>query len=53
MGLDVYVGPLVRYYTGDWQTIVQQLGREAGTAVEVRRPAATKPSLIQRLLHAL
>ena len=30
MGLDVYVGPLIRYYTGDWETIVQQIGRETG-----------------------
>ena len=51
MGLDVYVGTLVRYYTGDWETIVQQLGREAGVAVEVRRPAPRKPTLLARFLH--
>ena len=28
MGLDVYVGSLIRYYTGNWETIVQQLGRD-------------------------
>ena len=39
MGLDVYAGPLSRYYAGDWLTVVQQLGREQGIAVEVRRPA--------------
>jgi len=30
MGLDVYVGPLCRYYAGDWETIVQRLAREQG-----------------------
>jgi hypothetical protein len=39
MGLDVYAGPLSRYYTGDWLTVVQQLGREQGIAVPVQRPA--------------
>src|SRR5687768_10259928 len=49
MGLDVYVGSLVRYYTGNWETIVQQLGRETGMHVEVRRPPLPKPTLIGRL----
>ncbi len=30
MGLDVYVGPLSRYYTGQWETVVQQWGRQIG-----------------------
>ena len=51
MGLDVYVGTLTRYYTGDWETIVQQLGREAGLPVEVRRPRPPAPTLLARLLH--
>ncbi len=38
MGLDVYVGPLSRYYSRDWETIVQQAGREQGFEVQVRRP---------------
>src|SRR5687768_14062080 len=38
VGLDVYVGPLTRYYTGDWETIIEQLGREGAFAVEVVRP---------------
>jgi hypothetical protein len=37
MGLDLYVGPLTRYYAGDWETIVQQAGREAGMEVIVLR----------------
>jgi hypothetical protein len=37
MGLDVYVGPLTRYYRGEWDTIIQQMGA-AGTEVAVVRP---------------
>src|SRR5262245_32541171 len=37
MGLDVYVGSLTRYYTGDWETIVQQWGRQNGVPVTVVR----------------
>src|SRR5919109_5529610 len=37
MGLDVYVGSLCRYYAGDWETIVQQFGREQGFDVRVER----------------
>jgi len=37
MGLDVYVGPLSRYYAGDWETIVQQAGRQQGVEVQVLR----------------
>lgn len=39
MGLDVYVGPLTRYYSFDWETVVQQAGREQGFEVEIIRPA--------------
>jgi hypothetical protein len=38
MGLDVYVGSLTRYYTGGWETVVQQWGREHGVEVMVVRP---------------
>jgi hypothetical protein len=34
LGLDVYVGTLTRYYTGDWETVVQQYAREQG--IEMR-----------------
>lgn len=30
MGLDIYVGSLTRYYAGDWETILQQIGRTEG-----------------------
>jgi hypothetical protein len=35
MGLDIYVGPLTRYYAGLWETIVQQAGRAEGMDVQV------------------
>ena len=38
MGLDVYVGPLTRYYSFDWETIVQQTGRQQGMDVHIVRP---------------
>lgn len=50
MGLDVYVGPFSRYYTGAWETIFQQYGRESGLSVEVVRPQQPKPGIFNRLL---
>jgi len=35
MGLDIYVGSLTRYYRRDWETIVQQAGRESGMEVKI------------------
>jgi hypothetical protein len=35
MGLDVYVGPLCRYYTDAWKSIVQQAAEQEG--IEFRR----------------
>jgi hypothetical protein len=37
MGLDVYVGTLTRYYSGEWQTVVQQAAAATGVPVEVVR----------------
>ena len=39
MGLDVYVGPLTRYYSFEWETVIQQAGREQGMNVHMVRPA--------------
>lgn len=50
MGLDVYVGPLSRYYAGSWETIVQQIGRQTGLNVEVIRLPQSKPGLLSRLV---
>jgi hypothetical protein len=57
MGLDVYVGSLTRYYAGDWETIVQQAGREQGFEVRIERwnePAdpITDPQEIQEIVDA-
>lgn len=43
MGLDLYTGPLTRYYLGDWQTIVQQLAAQMGYDVQVVRPEVEDP----------
>jgi hypothetical protein len=37
MGLDIYVGGLVRYFTGDWELVIQRGGRQAGVEVRVER----------------
>jgi hypothetical protein len=50
MGLDIYVGSLTRYYLGDWETIIQQYGREMGIEVQIDRHMQRKPSLLQRLI---
>ncbi len=39
MGLDIYVGSYTRYFTGNWENIVQQRGREEGWDVHIVRPA--------------
>ena len=33
MGLDVYVGPLTRYYTSNWETIIEQMIHEGSITV--------------------
>ena len=38
MGLDLYAGTLTRYYSGQWETIVQQSGRATGERTFVLRP---------------
>jgi len=37
MGLDVYVGSLTRYHSGDWETVVQKHAREQGLPLTVVR----------------
>ena len=46
MGLDVYVGSFTRYYTHDWETVVQQAGRLQGVTVNVIR---TEPEPADRI----
>jgi hypothetical protein len=43
MALDIYVGPLVRYYRGDWETVAQRWSRESGVAHTVIRPGGGDP----------
>jgi hypothetical protein len=52
MGLDLYVGPLCRYYSGDWETVFQQLGRAQNLQVTVVRPEP-RASAFERLLAPL
>jgi hypothetical protein len=42
MGLDIYSGQLIRYYTRDWETIIQRYGRENNMEVQVVRPKEIK-----------
>jgi hypothetical protein len=37
VGLDVYVGSLTRYLTGDWELVTETAGRELGITVHVER----------------
>jgi len=37
MGLDVYVGTLTRYYSGDWELTTQKVAREIGLELAVVR----------------
>ena len=58
MGLDVYTGPLTRYYTGNWQLIAQQAGAAAGIEVQVIRAqpapedAVTDPATVREAILA-
>ncbi len=37
MGLDVYVGSLTRYYSGNWETVAARAAREVGVEFQVIR----------------
>jgi hypothetical protein len=56
VGLDVYVGTLTRYFSGDWETAVQQAANAAGSPVEVIRAppadAVTDPVALRSLVTA-
>lgn len=52
MGLDVYAGPLTRYYSGEWETVIERYAREHGKEIRIVRAGATeeeteRPSLEQ------
>ena len=50
MGLDVYVGPLSRYYSGNWETVLQQMARQGGISVQVIRAREPRVGLLRRLI---
>ncbi len=58
MGLDVYVGSLTRYTVGEWLTIVQQAGPDAGLQVQIVRAmpepedAITEPTEVKKAVTA-
>jgi hypothetical protein len=53
MGLDVYVGPLTRYYCFEWETIVQQAGRQQGMEVQIIRPPGFEKPDPREVLEAV
>ena len=50
MGLDVYVGPLTRYYTGNWETILQQATKGSDIPLRISRANPPKQGWFARLL---
>jgi hypothetical protein len=53
MGLDVYVGPLTRYYSFTWETLVQQAARQHGIQSRIDRSpdlAARTPGEAQAMV---
>lgn len=55
MALDLYAGPLVRYYRDDWETVAQRWSRESGTPLTVIRPNVDPgpPPSVAEVLEAL
>ena len=53
MALDIYVGPLTRYYTGDWENVGARYCRERGIPYQTVRPnpdpadAVTDPAVVR------
>lgn len=45
MGIDLYAGPLARYYSGEWQTPAARWAQENGIAFETVYPATTPAQL--------
>jgi hypothetical protein len=41
MALDVYVGSLTRYYSGDWENAAEKIARERGVQYRVTRTQPT------------
>lgn len=39
MSLDLYAGPLTRYFSGQWETVLARISREQGIAYKLVRPS--------------
>lgn len=50
MAVDLYVGPLTRYYLGDWENVGQRWAREHGVPYKVVRPSDEEGESEARLL---
>lgn len=50
MGLDVYSGCLVRYYSRNWLTSVQQWGLENGLDVQIVRSNNSEPAPVEDII---
>ena len=46
MGLDIYVGPLCRYYARDWELATQRVARELGVDFEIIRADDIPPPAV-------
>ena len=44
MGLDIYAGPLTRYYSHNWKTVVQQWAEENGYTFNRITPDGEPPT---------
>lgn len=59
MGLDIYAGPMTRYYARDWLSVVQRYGAEQGMEVMIVRPGepiqrtGSKPGMLDRIFRKL
>jgi hypothetical protein len=60
MGLDLYAGPLSRYHTGAWETVVQRYCRENGVTLNMvyaqtppRLPRFLAPAIVRGWRHFL
>ena len=45
MALDVYVGSLARYYSGEWENIAEKTARERGAQYQIGRPGGSADRL--------
>jgi hypothetical protein len=50
VGLDIYAGPVSRYASGGWSTIIEQAGAAAGMPVITVRPGESMEDLMRRAL---